>query len=208
MGSMFGGDPGLSEKSIAAVLFFPSLNLIASPFYALLALLMATAKRSIRSGSGGRSAEAQNAFRAINARLLAAMALMIGAGLTFLSVQVVRVGQGQIDSVGVAIWWASGGFVLFMGGGLVWIMKKYGQGGARLEEGGPGAPLAGGLASDARWVGGLFYVDRDDPSMMVEKRFGIGYTLNYGNRYAVFLTVTFSVLIAALIAVAFIADVF
>lgn len=34
---------------------------------------------------------------------------------------------------------------------------------------------------DAKWVGGLFYFNRNDPSIFVEKRFGIGWTINFGN---------------------------
>ncbi|MCC3359231.1 DUF1648 domain-containing protein [Bacillus sp. REN16] len=34
---------------------------------------------------------------------------------------------------------------------------------------------------DANWVGGLFYVNRNDPSIFVEKRFGVGMTINFGN---------------------------
>ncbi|HEY7473487.1 MAG TPA: DUF5808 domain-containing protein [Vicinamibacterales bacterium] len=35
---------------------------------------------------------------------------------------------------------------------------------------------------DDRWKLGLFYFNPDDPAVMVEKRFGVGYTLNFGNR--------------------------
>lgn len=38
------------------------------------------------------------------------------------------------------------------------------------------------------WKGGMFYVNRDDPALMVEKRFGIGYTLNYARPAAWVLT--------------------
>jgi uncharacterized membrane protein len=34
---------------------------------------------------------------------------------------------------------------------------------------------------DANWKGGLFYINRKDPSIFVEKRFGVGWTLNFGN---------------------------
>ncbi|MEH7385313.1 DUF5808 domain-containing protein [Bacillus sp. JJ1521] len=34
---------------------------------------------------------------------------------------------------------------------------------------------------DSHWVGGLFYVNRNDPSIFVEKRFGVGMTINFGN---------------------------
>lgn len=34
---------------------------------------------------------------------------------------------------------------------------------------------------DAHWKGGLFYFNRNDPSIFVEKRFGVGWTINFGN---------------------------
>jgi uncharacterized membrane protein len=35
---------------------------------------------------------------------------------------------------------------------------------------------------DKRWKLGLIYINPNDPALLVEKRFGIGYTLNFGNR--------------------------
>jgi uncharacterized membrane protein len=185
-------------------MFVPSVNLLLSPVVALMALLTASAKRSVRGGSGGRSVEAQDAFRAAITNLLSWTALLICAFMTLLSVQVVRIGLSEIRSLaeirslGVGIWLAAGiVFVflfVFVFGNLIRIVRGYGQGGALLEKGSVEAPLTDGLADNARWVWGLFYVDRDDPSIMVEKRFGIGYTLNYGNRTAILILVTFLVL--------------
>jgi uncharacterized membrane protein len=36
--------------------------------------------------------------------------------------------------------------------------------------------------SDACWTGGAIYYNPDDPALMVERRDGIGYTINFGNR--------------------------
>jgi len=42
----------------------------------------------------------------------------------------------------------------------------------------------GDRTPDACWKLGMFYVNRADPSFFVAKRFGIGYTVNFGNRWA------------------------
>ncbi|WP_102346279.1 DUF1648 domain-containing protein [Bacillus sp. Marseille-P3661] len=34
---------------------------------------------------------------------------------------------------------------------------------------------------DDNWIGGLIYFNKNDPSILVEKRFGIGWTLNFAN---------------------------
>ena len=40
------------------------------------------------------------------------------------------------------------------------------------------------LGADDRWRWGLFYVDREDPALLVQSRCGAGYTLNYGRTLA------------------------
>jgi uncharacterized membrane protein len=206
--SAFGAANGFEDKSILAVMFLPSLNLVLSPFYALLALLTATAKRSMRAGLGGRSIEAQDAFRAAMANLLSGMALLICALLTLLSVQTIRFGLSETNSLGAGIWWIMGVLLVFLPGSLIVILKRYGQGGALIEQGSIDTPLTGGLADDTRWRAGLFYVDRDDPSIMVEKRFGIGYTFNYGNPTAVLITSAVSVLLVTVGVIGFIGIVY
>lgn len=37
---------------------------------------------------------------------------------------------------------------------------------------------------DERWLWGVVYVNREDPALFIPKRFGIGYTLNFGNRWS------------------------
>jgi uncharacterized membrane protein len=46
-------------------------------------------------------------------------------------------------------------------------------------------PRSGTDGTDnSRWIAGLFYVNRDDPAVWVEKRFGFGWTLNFGRPMA------------------------
>ena len=182
------------ERSVTFVMLAPSLNLVICPFMALLALLMARAKLSVRGGSGGRSLEAQKAFRAVNARLFSGAALFMSVLLTFISVQMIRIGLSQGHSLLAGLLIISITMVLYMLGGLIWIIVKHGQGGALVEAGSTEAPLTNGLADNTHWVWGVFYVNKNDSSMMVEKRFGIGYAMNYGNPTAVAMIVTFLLL--------------
>lgn len=54
-----------------------------------------------------------------------------------------------------------------------------GQGGARQTRL-RGRPI-GDRTADARWIGGLIYFNPADPALLVEKRMGIGWTMNVGN---------------------------
>jgi uncharacterized membrane protein len=65
---------------------------------------------------------------------------------------------------------------------LIW----FGQGGTRLstqQTAFSGAAPAGDRTPDQRWKLGMIYYNPDDPALVVEKRFGIGWTLNFGNRW-------------------------
>jgi len=199
---MLASVPAYARTSFYKIILLPSVNLALSPFYALLALLTANAKRSIRGGSGGGSVEAQNAFRATFANVFSWTALLVCAFMSYLSVQIIRVGPSEIRALWLEILLMAGFVVVFLGVNLVRIMKRYGQGGALIETGSAEAPLTNGIADNASWIWGLFYVDRNDASIMVESRFGIGYTLNYGNPTAILIVASFFVLSLALIAVA------
>ena len=60
---------------------------------------------------------------------------------------------------------------------------KVGQGGSRLtieiEEESPGGITD--YDDDKYWKAGIFYVNKEDPSIFVEKRFGVGWTINFGH---------------------------
>jgi uncharacterized membrane protein len=63
---------------------------------------------------------------------------------------------------------------------------RSGQGGWRLRGQPPGSTPGGQAPSGDRtpdecWKGGLFYYNPADPALWVEKRFGIGWTFNFGN---------------------------
>ncbi len=56
---------------------------------------------------------------------------------------------------------------------------------------------------DRYWRGGLFYVNREDPALLVARRFGVGWTLNFGNPRTAMLLVGLVALIALLITLRF-----
>jgi uncharacterized membrane protein len=58
-----------------------------------------------------------------------------------------------------------------------------------VQSGGSRSGSAGGGESgrgnpDDCWKYGVFYFNRDDPALFVPKRFNIGYTLNFANRWS------------------------
>ncbi|HEX6518489.1 MAG TPA: DUF5808 domain-containing protein [Streptosporangiaceae bacterium] len=66
---------------------------------------------------------------------------------------------------------------------LTAVTLRAGQGGWRLNGNVRSLVLATGTDrdDDRFWKAGLLYVNRDDPAIMVGARFGVGWTLNFGN---------------------------
>jgi uncharacterized membrane protein len=77
------------------------------------------------------------------------------------------------------------------------VAARTGQAGARLpgHAGRPGLQV--NRDDDRFWKGGLIYINRDDPAIMVGNRFGIGWTPNLGNPRALLL---YGGILAAIIA--------
>jgi hypothetical protein len=66
---------------------------------------------------------------------------------------------------------------------LVAVAVRAGQAGSRLPgPAGSRSPVVN-RDDDRFWKGGLIYINRDDPAIMVGNRFGIGWTPNLGNHH-------------------------
>ncbi|MFJ7738328.1 DUF1648 domain-containing protein [Lysinibacillus sp. NPDC097287] len=68
--------------------------------------------------------------------------------------------------------------VLVLGGTLVfmWKMREW-----RLDYTDSVESKVTDVDEDRYWIGGLIYINREDPSIFVEKRFGVGWTMNFAN---------------------------
>lgn len=203
--SLSGVPDGWRPKSVVSVMGLPILTLVMGTGSGVIPLLTARAKRAIRYPAAAASAEAQARFRLAMTRYLAAGALAMCGLLTNLSVGAINVGLGTWPALRAT--WAFTGLLLSTTvGGAFLLALRYGQGGARLERGAETAPLTNGLADNRHWVLGSLYVNHEDPAILVEVRFGLGYTLNLGNWKAVAMLVGFVGLIMTIAAVSLVAN--
>ncbi len=60
---------------------------------------------------------------------------------------------------------------------------KVGQSGSRINVDIEDDSVTGitDVDDDKYWKAGIFYVNKNDPSIFVEKRFGVGWTINFAN---------------------------
>jgi len=94
--------------------------------------------------------------------------------------------QPQVDSQMPGMIPIFFGTVLFLLSVVGWLIYT-GQGGENLSRAGSGPSPAspelptGDRTPDQCWKAGVIYINRNDPAVLVEKRFGVGYTLNFGH---------------------------
>jgi uncharacterized membrane protein len=149
--------------------------------YSGLMLIIHRSRPDIEAADPAASALRYRRFLAVFTRALLTMAALANLGLLLIALpdwQVYRLsGIGRALPV---LPFAAG--VLLLGV----VAARTGQGGARLNGNVRGLALAAGTDrdDDRFWKAGLFYVNRDDPAVVVGARFGVGWALNFGNRVA------------------------
>ncbi|MFC6022417.1 DUF1648 domain-containing protein [Plantactinospora solaniradicis] len=150
---------------------------------ALLIGLLAWSFRSraeLEPSAPKRSATQHRLFLRRISRALLVLAACMNATVLF---AVVPAWQGRVPGP-----WATAGLILFslLGAAYVVVVSvRTGQGGSRIAADRDQTAERPGTAhtdDDRHWrVAGFCYVNRDDPAILVQKRVGIGWTLNLGN---------------------------
>jgi uncharacterized membrane protein len=144
----------------------------------MLTMAVTMARRSRQIAVDGPAAAAEQRFRRVN---------VLGLVLTAYAVAIVMsaITVGAIpafgDTLSVRPWLVILPLMVF-GFGVNYWMFRVGQGGHRAVAPAARREVHGDGTPDHAWkVGGLYYVNPNDPAMWVENRFGLGYTLNFGN---------------------------
>lgn len=83
--------------------------------------------------------------------------------------------------------------------GVIYLAFSTGQGGSRVKIADERNDKIMDRDNDRYWKLGVFYVNRQDPSIFLEKRFGIGWTFNWGNPKSWGILFAFSLLIIGII---------
>lgn len=78
---------------------------------------------------------------------------------------------------------------------VVYVTLTTGQGGSQLNLDRQSNASEMNRDDDDQWKLGMFYVNKNDPSIFIEKRFGIGFTINFGNPLAIGLFIGLLVVI-------------
>jgi uncharacterized membrane protein len=139
----------------------------------------------------GLAAQLERRFKRGNAVYLVLSAYFMAILFSLMGVLAVL---GQTTRLPTGIWIILA-LVIVVSFGLVAWMYWLGQGGRRQVPVGEVVPPGDGSPDDG-WKAGIIYFNPSDPALLVERRMGWGWTLNFGHRTSWLIVV---VLLAALI---------
>jgi uncharacterized membrane protein len=131
-------------------------------------------------------------FRRIWSAYLIVLGFLVMATLSLVPIGMLNGWSGNATAIGTMV------VVGLMVVSSIVLSVKTGQGGSRikLSSGVKQQSVASAADHDRHWKLGLFYYNPDDPALFVEKRFGIGWTVNLA-RPAVWLIVAAIIALAA-----------
>jgi len=184
-----------AAKSVWSV--FGLLIIGAAVVVLLAALSVVAARYSARiqtDDTAEQSALRTQVQRTILTTLLSRVSFVIALGLSAIEL-IQRLAPGTS--------WAIGGCAIGMVVVLMAVViSAVVRGRAQLQPANvrdPRSPRPDAVDDDDHWKGGLLYVNRDDPALIVPRRFGLGWTMNLGRPAGVAITILLLVAIAALV---------
>lgn len=168
-----------SEKTYFSVIALPLILLVMQGVFLLMSEGMKFSGVRLNPTNKKTSLNQQLAFRKYTSWL----ALFITIGITLM------MGYFHLQTIHPAIassliMWALPLTFLVLTFAVVSVYAiKVGQSGSRLKVEGNSPTIENKIAvdEDKYWKGGMFYMNKNDPSIMVEKRFGVGWTLNFAH---------------------------
>ena len=163
-----------------------------------LLLIIYRSRPDTDASEGADSTRRYRVFLATYSRALLVLVTLVNVSLLLAALRDWQV--YRLSGIGAALPVIPGAAGLLI---LVAVAVRTGQAGSRLPgpAGRPGAVAHVNRDDDRFWKGGLIYVNRDDPAIMVGNRFGIGWTPNLGNPKARLLYGAILTAIVALIVV-------
>ena len=168
-----------AEKTWLSASALPLMMLIIQSMLLFFNAAMKQSGAKIQVRSKKRSRQQQLAFRKYSSWLLFLVLITITLLMGYLQLTIIH---GELFSSTYTMF-ATLAFVLIILGATMFYTVRIGQSGTRIEMDYIDEPTDGviDMDDDRHWKFGLFYLNKEDPSLMVEKRFGVGWTMNFGH---------------------------
>ncbi|HKY20337.1 MAG TPA: DUF5808 domain-containing protein [Vicinamibacterales bacterium] len=173
-----GTPTGFRTKSVSGV--YTGLAVGAGVVLMMLAVAWTIVSRTRQIAISGAAAAGERTFKHVSAlQVLCSAYATAGLSAAF-SVAPTISGTDQLPLSTLVML----GAAVALSSGFALVMIWRGQGGQRAIAPDARDGMYGDATPDAAWKGGVFYYNPNDPALLVERRMGIGWTLNMGNRWS------------------------
>ncbi|WP_019849958.1 DUF1648 domain-containing protein [Desulfitobacterium sp. PCE1] len=172
-----------AAKSVGTFALMPVMQLLMGLLFAGTNLAIGTSKRQ-------RDFKRSSAFRGVMSITLFVIGFLVMLMFTCIQLSMLTILNEKLMMF-LPIGFLVATFII-----CIYLAVKVGQGGSRLKT--TDDALVNTVDDDRYWLGGFLYCNKNDPSLFVEKRFGMGYTLNFGNPKSLMAIGMLVILIVAL----------
>jgi uncharacterized membrane protein len=172
-----GTPTGFRTKSVIGV--YTGLAIGATVVSMMLAMAWTIVLRTRQISIDGVAAAGERKFKRLSAlQLLFSAYAAAGLSATFSVAPTIR-GTDRLPLSTLVLL----GAAVALSSGFVLVLMWLGQGGQRAIATDARDGIHGDATPDSAWKGGFIYYNPNDPALLVEKRMGIGWTLNMANRW-------------------------
>lgn len=183
-----------AAKSYANLLSIPIVQLLMGALFFGIFIAILSAKTQYAGGEISDGLSRGMRFKKIMANFLFFIGIAVLLLFVFIQLSILQIITNTVMFAVPMVFMA--GVILV----VIILMIKVGQSGIRLKTSGKQIEQ-NTVDTDENWIGGIIYCNRKDPSLFVEKRFGMGYTLNFGNPKSIFAMAVFVLIIAGIIVI-------
>ena len=171
----FSGKVTYEEKSMGNVLLLPITQLFMVGMFLVVNYVIKHSKQQVSAENPEKSKEQNVIFRRRWSLYMIITAILITGMFTFLQMTFIYPSLMVYENVVI---FSIIGFILF---GSIFLSVTTGQGGSRVKSDTKTKDHVIDRDDDRFWKLGQFYVNKNDPSIFVEKRFGVGWTNNWAH---------------------------
>ena len=194
---MAGNAVSWAQKNWKTALFMLVFQWFTMLVFAVAYIVPRIAKRQIDAANPETSRKQGKQFRRVMSGSLVFGGMVMGIFFGACQIMMLLAVNGT-----VAVWACLGlMFLVFLLMGF--MMFKVGQGGSRVKASASSDHPGGNIDDDKYWKLGMFYYNKNDPAVFVEKRFGIGYTNNWARPLSWILLIGLLVVTAGIVFVTF-----
>lgn len=188
---------GYANKSLASVMMINILHIAILLVMYLSNLSIYRSRHEVRRSQREVSIEKNKIFKDCWSRYLKFTSLGMQLIFTYINLTILGLVKNMRYMLAITLV-----YLVLVIGGSIYLSLKLGQGGEKLELGEDDIlETSYMMEDDSNWyLGNSIYYNKEDPSNFVEKRFGIGWTVNMARPFGkIFLIVTIILLLACIV---------